>query len=238
MLQEYLNTGQDISPNQALPISFHFSHGLLLFSSLLIALFRFKQSKEILQKKNAYLMTLNNQSKEEMQEVLRYREEILKDLTKEDTLLFDETMVAYMRQAIYRMTDYMRLDAKRISMEELIAEVRGTIKLSDFPQMPDLVIQNKSKQPTIEVDRERIKQMLANSITYLYQSSDATRSITIVLEDTKLGYSVAHMQNYARESNALRIVLTIEKALPKPQSIYNLNHNSIVDQVARDGNRR
>jgi len=183
-------------------------------------------------------MTLNNQSKEEMQEVLRYREEILKDLTKEDTLLFDETMVAYMRQAIYRMTDYMRLDAKRISMEELIAEVRGTIKLSDFPQMPDLVIQNKSKQPTIEVDRERIKQMLANSITYLYQSSDATRSITIVLEDTKLGYSVAHMQNYARESNALRIVLTIEKALPKPQSIYNLNHNSIVDQVARDGNRR
>ncbi|MHB9147328.1 MAG: sodium:solute symporter family protein [Candidatus Amoebophilus sp.] len=231
-------TGQDISPNQAIPISFHFSHGLLLFSSLLIALFRFKQSKETLQKKNAYLMTLNNQSKEEMQEVLSYREEILKDLTKEDTLLFDETMAAYMRQAIYRMTDYMRLDVKRISMEELISEVRETIKLTDFPQMPDLLIQNKSKEPTIEVDRERIKQMLANSITYLYQSSDATRTITIVLEDAKLGYSVAHMQNYARESNALRIVLTIEKALPKLQSIYNLNHNSIVDQVARDGNRR
>lgn len=150
-------TGQDISPNQTLPISFHFSHGLLLFSSLLIALFRFKQSKEILQKKNAYLMTLNNQSKEEMQEVLRYREEILKDLTKEDTLLFDETMAAYMRQAIYRMTDYMRLDVKRISIEELIFELKGAIELSDFPKIPDLIIQNKSQQPTLEVDTERIK---------------------------------------------------------------------------------
>jgi Na+/proline symporter len=231
-------TGQDISPNQTLPISFHFSHGLLLFSSLLIALFRFKQSKETLQKKNAYLMTLNNQSKEEMQEVLRYREEILKDLTKEDTLLFDETMAAYMRQAIYRMTDYMRLDAKRISMEELISELRRTIRLSDFLQMPELIIQNKSKQASIEIDIERIKQMLANSITYLYQNNDTTKPITIALEDTKLGYSVAHMQNYARESNALRIVVTIEHSLPAIQPIYNLNHNSIVDQVAQDRNLR
>jgi hypothetical protein len=231
-------TGQDIFPNQALPISFHFSHGLLLFSSLLIALFRFRQSKETLQRKNAYLMTLNNQSKKEMQEVLRYREEILKDLTKEDTLLFDETMAAYMRQAIYRMTDYMRLDVKRISIEELISELKGTIRLSDFSQMTALVIQNKSKQPTIEVDLERIKQMLENSITYLYQNNDTTRPITIALEDTKLGYSVAHMQNYARESNALRIVLTIEQSLPAIQPIYNLNHNSIVDQVAQDRNLR
>ncbi|MHB9148376.1 MAG: HD domain-containing protein [Candidatus Amoebophilus sp.] len=211
-------------------------YSILLLSSFLITIFRFKQSKETLQKKNAYLMTLNNQSKEEMEEVLRYREEILKDLTKEDTLLFDETMAAYMRQAIYRMTDYMRLDAKRISMEELISELKESIELSDSPQM-DLLIHNKSKQPTIEVDLERIKQMLVNSITHL-QNSDATRPVTIAIEDTKLGYSVAHMQNYARESNALRIVLTTEKSLPEIQPIYNLNHNSIIDQVANDGNRR
>jgi Na+/proline symporter len=212
-------------------------YSILLLSSFLITIFRFKQSKETLQKKNAYLMTLNNQSKEEMEEVLRYREEILKDLTKEDTLLFDETMAAYMRQAIYRMTDYMRLNVKRISMEELITELKGAIELGDFPKMPDLVIHNNSKPSTLEVDLERIKQMLVNSITYL-QNSDATRPITIALEDTKLGYSVAHMQNYARESQALRIVLTIEKSLPTIQPIYNLNHNSIVDQVARDGRHR
>ena len=46
------------------------------------------------------------------------------------------------------------------------------------------------------------------------------------------------MQNYVRESNALRIVITTEQELPKLQPIYSIHHNSIIDQVAKDGNRR
>ena len=113
-------------------------------------------------------MTLNNQSKEEMQEVLTYREEILKELTKEDTLLFDETMVAYIRQAIYRMTDYMKLEVKRITLKALIDQLKETLQLSDLLHTPELIFYNSSKQLTLEIDTEKIKQMLTNSIIYPY----------------------------------------------------------------------
>lgn len=75
--------GGVVLPNQATPISFQFSYGLLLFSSLLIALFRFKQANKDLADKHAYLRSTHQKTTQSLLKARRYEERFVKALNTE-----------------------------------------------------------------------------------------------------------------------------------------------------------
>ncbi|OJW73667.1 MAG: hypothetical protein BGO68_05430 [Candidatus Amoebophilus sp. 36-38] len=69
--------------NQATPISFQLSYGLLLFSSLLIALFRFKQANKDLADKHEYLRYTHQETTQNLIKARRYEERFVKALNTE-----------------------------------------------------------------------------------------------------------------------------------------------------------
>ena len=76
-------TGEIILANQTIPISFHFGYGLLLFSSLLIALFRFKQANKTLATKHAHLRFTHQETTQNLVKARRYEERFVKALNTE-----------------------------------------------------------------------------------------------------------------------------------------------------------
>jgi Na+/proline symporter len=75
--------GEVILPNQTIPISFHLGYGLLLFSSLLIALFRFKQANKDLAEKHEYLRSTYHDTTQNLLKARRYEERFIKALNTE-----------------------------------------------------------------------------------------------------------------------------------------------------------
>ncbi|OJW71219.1 MAG: hypothetical protein BGO68_05800 [Candidatus Amoebophilus sp. 36-38] len=225
-------TGQDISPNQAIPISFHFSYGLLLFSSLLIALFRFKQEKKSLQSKSNYLECLYEEKNNELAEILGYREEVLKELNEDEKALFDHTTAAYLQQIIYRMTDYIRLEVTKINLEDLLLEVKEIINLTEFDLIPKIITKKNTKEEEINGDVIKLKQLLVNGILYVHKHNPSNQPITVVVEDAQLGHQVEHIKDYTRQLAALKFTITTEKFTATKKDIY------MIDQLSLRGHIR
>jgi hypothetical protein len=72
--------GEIILTNQATPLSFQLGYGLLLFSSFLIALFRFKQANKKLADKHAYLLYSHQETTQNLIKSRRYEERFSKAL--------------------------------------------------------------------------------------------------------------------------------------------------------------
>ena len=109
---------------------------LLIFSSFLIALFRFKQAQAKLEGKNAYLITTQEATRSQLVEALGYREAFLKELDPDQIKIFDSVTAAYLKQAIYRVKDYLRLDVSKVSLDQLLEEARAMLKLQDLEPLP------------------------------------------------------------------------------------------------------
>jgi Na+/proline symporter len=210
---------------------FKLFYGTLLFSSLLMALFRFKQSKSRLEDKINYLITTYAATRDELTQVLDYREQLLKELNPDEIALVDHTTAAYMRQVIYRLTDYLRLEVVGIKLEELLAEVKYILLLKDFTTPPQLIIKKDTQEEFIYADREKIKQLLVNSIVYIHDHNLPKEPITIALEDAMLGHRVDQMQGYIRKLKALKITITTEKELPPREELYRLDQTTLISQV-------
>jgi Na+/proline symporter len=69
-----------ILTNQAIPLSFQLGYGLLLFSSLLIALFRFKQANKNLENKHEYLRHTHQETTKSLLKSWRHEERFIKAL--------------------------------------------------------------------------------------------------------------------------------------------------------------
>ena len=216
----YLTAG--MVPVAGINSLFQFSvvYGVLLFSSFFIALVRFKQSKTKLEDKNTYLLTIQAASRDQLVQVLGYREALLKELNQEEISLFDSTTAAYMQQAIYRMTDYLRLEVSQIDLNELIEDSKATLKLQDLNSVPQLIFKKHTQAKTIQADSVKIKQLLVDSISYIYQHNTTNNPISIGLEDTTLGHIIDHIKNYTRKLAALKLTITTENKLPPTQPLY------------------
>ena len=231
-------TGQDISFNQANSISFHFSHGLLLFSSLLIALFRFKEKQKRLEDKNTYLITLYEERNNELAEILGYREDFLKELKEDEVALFDHTTAAYVQQAIYRMTDYMRLEVSQIKLDELLSKVKYFIKLKDLPTLPEIIIKKHTKEEFIYVDIVKIQQLLVDSIAYIHKHNQFNKPIIIAIEDATLGHGVNNMKDYTRKVKALKFIITTDKLILPTKEVYMFDEHPSIIPIVRDGEKK
>ena len=231
--------GEVILPNQEIPISFHFGYGLLLFSSLLIALFRFKEQKQALQNKTIYLTTIYEEKNKEFADILAYREQLLKELNQDQIDLLDKTATAYMQQALYRITDYMRLEVTQINLAQLLVEVKELIKLKDLSTFPEIITQKHTQVEFIYGDVVKIKQLLVDSIAYIHKHGPSNKTIIIVVQDAMLGHSVEHMKDYTRKLKSVKITISTQKLLPDTANrVYMFDQAPSISRIAGDGDRK
>jgi Na+/proline symporter len=217
---------------------FKLIYGTLLFSSLLMALFRFKQNQANLEEKNKYLAESYEKFSEDLSEVLRYREEVLRDLKEDEIQLVDQTAAAYLKQVIYRTVDYLRLDVTKIELEQLLTEVKHLLKLKDFTTPPQIVIEQHTKESTIQADAEKLKQLLVNSISYIHQHNEANKPIIITLDKAMLGHRIDQMEDYTRKLNALKITISTDGAISPTQDIYMLDQINLISKVNEHKDRK
>ncbi|MEM7055625.1 MAG: HD domain-containing protein [Bacteroidota bacterium] len=212
--------GVDVLAHIATTISFKVSHGLLLFSSFLIALFRHQQAHTHLAARHQLLEKANQEAKSRLLKALRCREELLEELKPDEVALFNHTTAEYINHIIYRVRNYLRLEVGQISLNQLLAEVMATLKLQDLRPLPK--IQQQTHHQVLQVDVARIKQLLVNSIYYVKGHAKHNRPLIVVLEDTTLGYKVSYMKNYIKKIDALKITITAGNQLPPTKELYKV----------------
>ncbi|MFN7095544.1 MAG: HD domain-containing protein, partial [Burkholderiales bacterium] len=205
-------------------------YSILLFSTFLITILRQKQEKKRLEAKLAYWLEESEAARNQIADVLRYRNELARELNDEQIALFDSTAAAYMQQAIYRVTDYLRLKVSKFNINELLAQVKTTLQLYDLDSQPQFIIENHIQVKTIQADLNKVKQLLVDSILCIQQNNLSHKPITIVLDEVKLGHTIDHIQNYVRELAALKFTITIDYQTPPNKSIYMVSPTQAASQ--------
>ncbi|ACE05495.1 metal-dependent phosphohydrolase HD sub domain [Candidatus Amoebophilus asiaticus 5a2] len=210
-------------------------YGILLLSSFLIAIFRFKENKKKLESKNIYLARLYEEKSNELAEILGYREQIIKELSEDEKRLFDDTTAAYIQQIIYRMTDYMRLEVTTINLDQLLLEVKDILKLKELDNMTQWITKRLTKEESIHGDAAKLKQLLVNAILYIQEHNLSNQPITVIVEDAKLGHRVDYIKDYTRQLAALKFTITIEKDIPTKKDLYMIDQLPLLSQHTRKG---
>jgi Na+/proline symporter len=217
---------------------FKLIYGILLLSSFLIAIFRFREGKKTLKDKNTYLTSMYEDKNKEFAEILAYREQLVKELDQDEIALLDKTAAAYMQQALYRIIDYVRLEVREINLDHLLLEVKGILKLKDFDVLPQLITKKHTKEEVIQADTLKIKKLLVESIAYIHKHNPS-KPILIAIEDAMLGHSVEHMKDYTRKLKAIKITITTQKLLPDTDSrVYMFDQAPSISRIAGDGDRK
>ena len=219
----YLQTGSLSFMTAEIPLQFKLIYSMLMFSSCWLALIRFRQAKFSLEEQKDYSRTKVGELRTQLIETLGYRREILQEFSKDELALLDSTALPYMQQAIYRVTDYLRLEVSEIRLEQLLEETRTLLTLQDFEQPPHLITKWHTNYETLRADVPKIKQLLVDSIVYIQENNPTHRSITIGLEPAKLGYQLEKTPNYTSKLAALKITITTSEDLPPTEGIYMLN---------------
>ncbi|MHB9148196.1 MAG: HD domain-containing protein, partial [Candidatus Amoebophilus sp.] len=196
---------------------------VLLFGSLLVALFRFKKTQKVLEAKNVYLEKDEAEQSDELADIIAYRDVLLKELNQEELSLFDHTTAAYLNQIIYRMTEYIRLEVTNINLDKLMLEIKDLIRMKYFDNLdnaPQIIVKKHTQEVSINADYKKLKRLLMNGITYVHQHNRSNEPVTIILEDTKLGHSIGYMKDYTRQIAALKISIVLDDNIPPKKDIY------------------
>lgn len=203
-------------------LQFKVIYGLPLFISFLFAITNFRQSKDQLEDKTNYLLMIQKKEKDRLVELAGYREELLKELhlQPEEMKIFDHVTSEYLKQAIYRVRDYLRLDLSEVSLNILLSDIRALLKIHQVKPCPQLVIKQITEHYKLQADIPKIKQLLVNSISYIQAHNPNNTPIIINIEETRLGYECTHMQDYIRKLDALRFIVTTHKEYPPVEEVY------------------
>lgn len=185
---------------------------------------RKEQSFNLLLLQNQQLNEAQQKNREELIETLKYRQQLLQELKPEEVAIFDEVTTSYMKQAIYRMTDYMRLDVTSVTLDDLQQALVDLYKYKlQTPDQPELLFKKDTNQTVLQADFVKLKQLLLNAISYVQQYNTSHSPIIVAIEDAWLGHEIAHMQDYTRKLEALRITITTEPSVPPTQPLYKID---------------
>jgi hypothetical protein len=195
----------------------------LIFGLLIGLLFarRKEQTFNTLLLQNQHLSENQKAIRQELASTLTYRENLLKELKPNEAALFDDVTTAYIQQAIYHITDYLKLNVKPVSLEKLQQD------LSDFYKglaidKPQLMFKKYTPIKEIEADLPKLKQVFINAIEYIQQNSNITDPIYITFEEAQLGHTVAHMPGHIRKLEALKVTISTSHIPPDTQPIYKI----------------
>ena len=169
-----------------------------------------------------YFKAIQQETSSRLAETLRYREELLKELNPDDVPIFDDVTTAYMKQAIYRVTDYLRLEVTKFQLDQLLEESLAMLELQDLEPVPQLLPKNYTRLQEIQADPAKLKRLLVNSLVYVQKHNTDNAPINIVLEDATLGYELPHMKGYTKKLKALRFTITNKEQLPPIKDNYQV----------------
>ena len=206
--------------------SFHISYLIVyqgVFGLLIGLLFarRKEQTFNNVLLQNQQLTEVQRDARQNLADVLTYREELLTEISPNQMAMFDDITTAYIQQAIYRITDYLRLDVRPIKLSALQKNLADlyTPARSDQPQ---LLFKQYTQVDSIEGDLLKIKQLLINAIQYLHQRHTTQPIIYIFFEEAQLGHHVEHMKGYTRTLEAIKITITTHLQPPPTLPIYTI----------------
>jgi len=96
-----------------------------IFGTLIGLIFarRREQGFNVLWLRNRHLTETQQKTRKELVQALNYHEELLQELNPEEIVFFDATTTAYIKQAIYHVKDYLRLEVSKFSIDLFLEEV-------------------------------------------------------------------------------------------------------------------
>jgi hypothetical protein len=200
-------------------MKFNFIYLLLVISTFFLSIFRARKQKDKVEAEKSYLGKVYAGTKKELSQVIRYSQELAKEID-ENLQLFDERALAYMRQAIYHIKDYIQLEVSSFMPKKLLHDVRDALKSKPFEGAPRLLVTMQAKQADIAADEDKLKGLLVNAILSIHEQNKANKPIQIILEDATLGYTVSYIKDYVKEIKALKIIVTLEDILPTSRAVY------------------
>ena len=200
-------------------LQFNSIYVLLAVSTFLMAIFRNKNKQDKIVAEKNHLGKAYAGQKKELSQVIRYSQELSKEIN-ENAQLFDANILAYVRQAIYHIKDYVQLEVSSFTLKKLIHDVKEDIKIKPFEEEPHLLVRLQTKQTDITGDEDRLKQLLVNAIMAIHEKNTADKPIQIILEDATLGFTISYIKNYIKEIYALKIIITTTDTLPVPKEVY------------------
>ena len=208
---------------------------ILITSSFLITVFRFRQKQGRLEDQKAYFFNKYEERNNELGQIMAYREELLKELKGEEIILLDHTAAAYMQQAVYRITDYIKLEVSKFAIEDLTEDVKNILKLQGLHSNPSIIIRNNTKQEFLQADKVKLEQMLINSITCIQKHNEINNPITLFIEDATLGHSIDYMIDYTRQLAAIKFVVTTRDIIPLGKEVYRFDEGPSINRTVIDG---
>jgi Na+/proline symporter len=199
--------------------NFNLVYGILLSSTFLLVIFMAKHKARRSEERYHYLEKSYADNKAEFLEVVQYNKEFLREMIQTKGLL-NETAIEYVHRAIYCIEDYMQLNVTEVKIDQLLQDVKATLKLKTFTERPRLAIEKTPYINKLMVDGEKIKELLVASLSLIHKNNTSNKPIRIVLEVATLGYEVKHIKDYTKEVAAIQFTITLEPTLPSSQAIY------------------
>ena len=197
-------------------------YGLPLFISLLVALIRFRQVRSRLTLQNAYLTTSRKEARRQLAANIDYGHQLARELERNEAHI-GRLATAHVKQAVYRIIDYIQLDISEIRVSRLLEKVKAELELQDFTTPPQLIVRKNVVHKSIHADVNKIQQLLVDALVEIHKHNTANQPITIALDGTTLGSKLKCMDNYLKKLSAIRFVLTLASTpLPK-QTVYMVN---------------
>lgn len=187
-----------------------------------MALVRFRQVKSKLTLQNAYLIASREEARKQLAASIGYGHQLAQELAQ-DELQLDSVTTDHVKQAVYRIIDYIHLEVSEIRLARLLDEVKAELKLQDFTTPPQLIVQQNITHKSIQADVGKIKQLLVEAIVYIHAKNATNQPITIALEGATLGHKLDHMKNYLKKLAAIRFVLTTDATIPPPEEVYMIS---------------
>ncbi len=175
-----------------------------------------------------YLKEVQQHTSHERVETLKFRDALLSELEgfqAQAIPLLDEASSNYLKQVLYRFTDYLRLDVTQVDLNHFFGKVMDIPQMQGLSLPTALQIQKHTQVTDIQADENKLYEVFVNSITYLANHNTEQNPIRIILADSQLGHAVAHMEGHIRRLNALKITITTSETIPtaSEQDIYMLN---------------
>lgn len=210
--------GEIMLPNQGMPISFQFSYGLLLFSSLLIALFRFKQANRRLADKHEHLRYSYQETMQNLLKSRRYEERFVKALDTEGVEELNK---------VVNLSRELKTKIKKIDTKLLPSDVEKTFttwqeQLTATAQYLKVLAHRTSAYLRLEVETAPITDIIQQTIALLQvQEIESMPQITI--------------QNFSTtkelEADVAKIKQLLVNAILYEQRKQNSNPTSIILRI-------
>ena len=203
-------------------LQFPFILALLFAGSLCIILARLKQNSDKLAKREEYWRGMHNDAKKQLAGMLSYRQELVEEVKRlgQDRVSFlDDTALDYIKQASYRLSDYLSLRIENISLKHLVSRVKDTLRFYNTQLTPHIITQIPTAHASLRIDVDKILQVILDSI-YSMHSYYPEQAILMHINSTQLGHRLKDTVSHGHNIAAISIHITAEGPPPSVAPLY------------------